>query len=581
MADIIDSFVVELGLDPTKYKDGIKKFRDDLKNTRDETRRQTREMESDARRAQESFSNLKSELIGLFLVAAGANSLGNLIGDMIHGAAVTGRFANNIGTATEEVSAFEGAVRSMGGSAEDARAALAALNSEYTSYSLTGRATHDADLAAMGISAHDLSSPMGLASALAERSQHMSRREFAARMQRIGMPESVINTLARGRQGLHDLIEEQYRLGVVTERDSRIAQQFERDWANLTTQLRGELRPELSWLVGNALPWLEAHGPLVANIMGVGLAGSFGLMTVALVRMAGPLGVVLAGLTGLYELFGTEQGQSWINSFLERFGYHLGPGTPEGWTPAHVPPTDIYGRFQLLRLQSELMNLPNTPENAARRTEVQREIAQINNGGWAPDASGGSSGGTNAGLNPWHSAVAARVRATEGGHAGYDAVVYGIHSPRPPTSMTLGDVFNYQRGALRAQTRGRRGAGDIGSTGMGAYQFESLTLRTAAQRVFGAGWQNHQFTPETQNRLFEAIYATEGLSPWAIGHHRMPGAGARMAAQRGGGGNVSVGSIVVYTPPGTARSQADAVAREIPHAIRRRGVVTQANNGLQ
>lgn len=569
--DIIDSFVVTLGLDPRNYHSESKKFREDLKRSREESRRTARDLQDDAKRSAQYFSSLKNEVIGLVLAIAGARSMGGLIADMVTGAAATGRLALNLGMATEQVSAWEGAVRSMGGTAADAQSALALLNNEFQQRRLTGQLPHAAELAALGIPLNQMTDPNTLLMSLAERSQHMDRQQFVARMQGIGLPDSVINTLVRGRRAVQDLLDEQRRLGVVTDRDARAAIEFERVWANLTTQLRGDLRPALTWLLETGLPFVREHmGEVAAGAAGLGIA--IAAMTFEI--WAIPAAVAAAGAALV-----------WLNDRFHAL---------DAWR-------DFFLHVQSLRLEGQLLGIPNdTREHLAQRLALQQQIADIADqryrleqnaagvvppmpgvtiGPWgplAPTTGGGTSG-------PF-SAVAPRIRATEGGRAGYDAIVYGIHGPRP-TSMSLGDVFRYQIGALRAQTRGHPTRSDprgIGSTGMGAYQFESQTLRSMAIALFGASWATQPFSAANQDRMAQELYRREGLRPWAIGHGSARVGGARMALQAGsGGGGVHVGQIVVYTPHGTTGAQAEAVARAIPDAVRRRNLVTQANGGLR
>lgn len=582
--DIVDEFIVTLGLDPSDYKKEMADFRDDLRRSKEETRRTARDMEADGRRAAESFSRLKNEIVGLFLVVAGGRSIGGLVQDMIHGAAETGRFAQSIGLATERVSVWEMAVQSMGGTAQDARAALAALNAEYTSYMLTGRAVHDADLAALGISANDLQSPEQLALALAERRSHMTRREFSARLQRLGLPDSFIRTLAQGRHGVEEMLGSMERLGPVTERDARAAQAFEREWATLTFRLRTELRPILTWLIEQALPWIIEHGPEVARVMGISIAGGVTLMTFALIRAAGPLGIIIAGLTAIIALW--DRMPSW-----SQFGAGL-----------HYRYLGI--RRMALDRQLEIYDRDNPVQRDAAgnplRTARNRQIMQgrqailqqisdleeqrlrILQAG-EPESAAGSrptSGPTPAPSSSPGGALA-RVRQTESGN-NYDSVVYNLPSPRRPTAMTLGEIYDFQPSLTRA-SRGRRGPNDPGSSAIGAYQFIRGTLRTAAEGVFGAGWRNQRFSAGTQDRMAQWLYARDGLRHWAIGGGANLRGGARTAITRNRSmthAPVSVGSIIVYTPSGTTRQQADAVAREIPRAIQRRSVVTQANKGL-
>lgn len=597
--DIIDQFVVTLGLDPSSYKKEMAGFRDDLRRTKEETARTTRDMESDGRRAAESFNRLKNEIVGLFLVVAGARSLGGLITDLIHGNAETGRFAANIGLATEEMSAWEGAVRSMGGTAEDARAALAALNAEYTSYMLTGRAVHEADLNALGISARDLQNPTELAMTLAERSEHMDRRQFTARLQRIGLPDSFIRTLVQGKQATRELIAEQYRLGVVTERDSRAAQEAERQWANLTTQLRGELRPALTWLVEEALPWLNEHGPAISRIVGVGMAGAFGLMALALVRAAGPLGIVVAGLTAIIELW---------------------PRMPHSFAALGAALQYQYMGIRAATIRQSIAAIPftpglNTPENRAngqRRSELMQELADIETRRLvlAREASGEDSGDATAPSAPVGGG---------GGGAGGNARYNQMRSFFQSRGYTGAQASGIAAGIM-AESQGNPNSFNSAGGGQGAFGIGQWRGRRqdALFRQFGRhptmDQQLQFFLSELRGgdpggaAVGRASTADAALAAVVHGFFR-PGAGAGGDIARGrgylGGGaggaarsaamgrpsarwsptyrpdGVHVGQIVVNVPHGTPRAQADAVAREVPRAIARRGVVTQANGGLR
>lgn len=131
---------------------------------------------------------------------------------------------------------------------------------------------------------------------------------------------------------------------------------------------------------------------------------------------------------------------------------------------------------------------------------------------------------------------------------GYNAVVYntpgggnaaGVQPPKPLTTMTIGEIVDWQRGPLRDATRGKRGAGDVGSTGVGAFQFESGTLEQNAKAVFGAKWRDQVFSPGTQDAVAEHLWNTVKGDPgklsktWAAFSGSGP-AGAPAAAQPAG-----------------------------------------------
>ncbi|QDH84166.1 hypothetical protein Axy13_051 [Achromobacter phage vB_AxyP_19-32_Axy13] len=78
----------------------------------------------------------------------------------------------------------------------------------------------------------------------------------------------------------------------------------------------------------------------------------------------------------------------------------------------------------------------------------------------------------------------------------YD-VMYGFKaSPRPLTTMTLGEVRDYQTGMIK----------DQGNSPVGRYQINQMTLDDFAPKVFGKDWRSVQMTPENQDKLGEAIF---------------------------------------------------------------------------
>lgn len=98
----------------------------------------------------------------------------------------------------------------------------------------------------------------------------------------------------------------------------------------------------------------------------------------------------------------------------------------------------------------------------------------------------------------------------ERGGDGYDVVFgfgrYGSPS-KPLTSLTLGEVQDFQRNTLIPATRGKVGAGpDKGTGAVGKYQIVYSTLQEYAPKVLGANWKSQLFTPEVQERIAEAIY---------------------------------------------------------------------------
>lgn len=139
---------------------------------------------------------------------------------------------------------------------------------------------------------------------------------------------------------------------------------------------------------------------------------------------------------------------------------------------------------------------------------------------------------------PWEQ-VRQMVAADES--VSYDTLAYdrgnrnlaNVRAPQPITTMTIGQVLDFQRNQMRPLTRGQRGKGDVGSTGVGRYQFESDTLEENAKKAFGKDYKNVQFTPETQEAVAETLWDTVKGDParltktWAaFSKAQQPAAGA-------------------------------------------------------
>jgi hypothetical protein len=103
-------------------------------------------------------------------------------------------------------------------------------------------------------------------------------------------------------------------------------------------------------------------------------------------------------------------------------------------------------------------------------------------------------------------------RGVVGGARGNSAdVVYGFgqfaQPPKPISSMTIGEVQNFQKNELIPATRGKIGAGpDKGTGAVGTYQIVYGTLKDYAPKVLGPNWRNTPFTADVQDRIAKAIY---------------------------------------------------------------------------
>lgn len=80
----------------------------------------------------------------------------------------------------------------------------------------------------------------------------------------------------------------------------------------------------------------------------------------------------------------------------------------------------------------------------------------------------------------------------------YDVTYQNKATPSPITSMKLGDLVTHQAGMIKTQ----------GNSPVGAYQINKQTLEDFGPKVLGKDWQSQQFTPEVQDKIGAAIFAS-------------------------------------------------------------------------
>lgn len=179
---------------------------------------------------------------------------------------------------------------------------------------------------------------------------------------------------------------------------------------------------------------------------------------------------------------------------------------------ARADPRPLHARSQpLIRARAEI---PDTAEAEDARGRAQSLfIGRATGGLFAPLApregrpSGGrpEAYGAVLGADPQAAMIRDLIAQAEAGRDGYDAVQHGAtrRPSRPPTQMTLGDVF-----AWIEATPGQPHA-------IGRYQFIPSTLARLVD-ILGAG-PEESFSPQMQDRLADILLHEAGLAAFRSG----------------------------------------------------------------
>jgi len=580
MPTIIDSLIVALSLDADDFDKGRKQTSEGLKKTREEVATTGKDLEVYGKRASTFFSSLRNEAVGLFLAFQGASSVTDFIKNMLVGDAATGRLAHNIGIATDELSAWQLAVKATGGTAEDANAALQKMATAYQTYQLTGTTGMDADLRGLGVSLKDLKDGPAVAlMKLADARDRLfkstgSDTEFTARAQRIGIPDSVINTLERGRSGLERLIEEKKRDGAATDADAAAAAKFQERLAELESKITGMVRPSLYRLVTVLLDFLDGvqKGTIKLpslNIALLAVAGTAALLGSPFIAAAAAIVLLISHLDDLKKAY--------AHVVFATHGWIGGRDLYQSMLSAGVKSNADIDRIIDAETAANGGGGASDPyaglTGDARTAAIRRTFP-----GYQPPRAGGGGGNGYAAGNAG-SIQAALVRAgftpeqargiwagmsAEGGSLGMAANgAFGIGQWRGPRQKALFAKYgrapsaDQQMAFLISELKG----GDSGGAAVRGSTTAGGALETYIRDFMRPG-------PGTGGDLRRGYAALGG----GLTRPRAPVAGGSRSTTT----TASVGTINVYTKA----TDADGIASELPGAIRRRGLTTQANRGL-
>lgn len=548
MPTIIDSFITEFRADPVPFEEGSERVREALEKTREEVAGGADDFDTYGKRASEFFGKLRNEAVGLFLAFQGASSIKGFITDIIASDAATGRLARNLGIATEELSAWQLAIKTVGGSAEEANAALSAIEKAYQTFALTGELPNQADYLGLGISLEDFKKgPDEVLLKMAEAAERMDQTEFYARMQRIGIPDSVINQLVKGREATEKLIEEKKKEGAATDEQAKAAAEFEKKLADLSAKITGLVRPALYGLVELLLDFLtlleenNIELPVLIGFIGAiafaaaAAASPFLAWAAAITAVVAALGALYAARENIMDSLGLGDdkiGGGYNAPGSGGVGAGVGAGVSAGPAPSGKSPgaNEAYIRNYL---------------RASGLTEEQTRGVMAGifaESGMNPNAKNPTSGAY--GIGQW---LGPRKRA-----------LMAKYGPNPTLEQQLAFLVQELKG------------GDWG----GKSVMRSTTAEdTLSNYIGGPGWGFMRPDPAGRAGDMRRGYNYLGRGP-----SRPAATGARASRPAGGGAGASVhiGQITVNT----AATDAAGIARDLPAAIRRRGVIAQANTGL-
>ena len=114
MANVLDSFVLEFALDPSKFTAGQKQIMQQMAQLQAAALAQAKDVESSSKRVLDVISNMRREVLTAFGVFFGGRELGEFVKYITNLDAATGRLAITMGMSASDTSAWQGAIKQAG-----------------------------------------------------------------------------------------------------------------------------------------------------------------------------------------------------------------------------------------------------------------------------------------------------------------------------------------------------------------------------------------------------------------------------------------------------------------------------------
>ena len=231
--NVVDSLVIELGLDPSRFTRGQREAMDQLRKFQEASLSAGNQVESQSKRIFDLLSDFRRQALtglGLFL---GGREVGEFVDYVTRLDASSGRLARSIDMNVESLSEWQGAFQQIGGSAESANAALGGLSSEMNRFQLTGQSTILPVLSRLGVSLYDQNRHLKTAGQLwldiASAIQGMDPAQARSFLQMIpGANEDMINFALLGRQAMEGYLRSARQAGDITGQSAAAAAEYQR-----------------------------------------------------------------------------------------------------------------------------------------------------------------------------------------------------------------------------------------------------------------------------------------------------------------------------------------------------------------
>lgn len=240
MPTVIDSLVVEIGLDPTKYKKGLTDALSAAAQGKEQIVKGSDEVEKHTKGVSEAFSKLRNNLLGVAVLFTGGLGIKDFVQSVTQTDIGIGRLAKVVDVSSGTLSRWRNAGLLAGGTGHSFSDVLKTITLEMARLQLTGESTIIPFFRALGVSVVDDAGKfknatqlfLEVADAIENRKVDPARATII--LQSMGADEATVSAVLKGRSALQAYLDTAEKVGDVTQEDVDAANALNQAWQEMT-----------------------------------------------------------------------------------------------------------------------------------------------------------------------------------------------------------------------------------------------------------------------------------------------------------------------------------------------------------
>lgn len=539
---IIDSLMVTLGLDPNPFKKAQLEAERSTRKFKEENKKQTNEIA-------DAFTQVGRQAAVMLLGFEGIKGAITYFAGLNVANANLGRFSKNLGQSAHEVNAWDSAVELAGGSAQDAQADLMALSGSLTALKATGDISPMVLLLQrMGVAVYDAQGKTrkltDIFKDLGDKLRTYNRADAFNLARSAGISESTFNLIRAEADERERILATAEANNTVNEQNVEQAAELQKEWREIGQTIKGvalEILSNITPAIQTLFGWVQR---LFTGIKGSGaLQGIFLLLSATVKALNEGLAVAWDYISKIFNALSNTKAGKWLTDSLKKLQEKAG-----------ILGADF--------IEHEL-GFPTAKPAAPPVTRGDTRAIGLRNN------------------NPGNVRFAGQAGATlgEGGFAKWPTLAEGIQGANHQLDLyakrginTIGAIVS--KWAPKSENDTEAYIGRLEKQ-LGINRNTQLTPADR-QRLLGAIFNQGEGNKVTANQISAAFGGNPAaLQAAQFADNATANGGLTAQNRTGGTTTVQIDQVNVHTQA----KDANGIAAELPDALKRKGVVAQADSG--